>query len=88
MADYLADVFPSLRDEIKRSPFIEGVVANTPATKDDQLEVRLKRFDGGRTRFTMQGWTPRGTSLPVRGDRCLVVQSNLGRYWCVCWFPA
>ena len=87
MTDFLGDVFVA-RGTAPASPFIEGVVANTPADAGDQLEVRLKRFDGGKTRFPMDGWTPRGEDLPTRGDKALVVQSNLGRYWCICWFPA
>jgi hypothetical protein len=87
MTEYLGDLF-TVRGTTPRSPFIEGIVANSPADKHDQLEVRLRRFDGGRTRFPCDGWTPRDGDLPSRGDKCLVVQSNLGRYWCLVWMTA
>lgn len=75
------------RGEQPRSQLFEGTVAKTATTLSTAVEVRLPGFDGGRARWPVEGWTPRDTQLPARGDRCLVALSDKGRMWMLCWMP-
>lgn len=52
----------------------------------DELTVTIDDFDGAelaRHAWPVAGWTRGGGAMPARGDRCLVVMSEIGRAWVV-----
>jgi hypothetical protein len=51
---------------------VRAVVANTPATIDDDLYVVVQAFDGSRQQWGPCRWVP-SNGLPAQGDECLLV---------------
>ncbi|HST43088.1 MAG TPA: hypothetical protein VLK58_26415 [Conexibacter sp.] len=52
----------------------------------DELTVTIDDFDGdelSRHAWPVVSWPPSATAVPARGDRCLVVRSEIGRVWVV-----
>ncbi|MDO8209291.1 hypothetical protein [Conexibacter sp. CPCC 206217] len=52
----------------------------------DELTVTIDDFDGdepARHAWPVVGWPANATAVPARGDRCLVVMSEIGRAWVV-----
>jgi hypothetical protein len=52
----------------------------------DELTVTIDDFDGSemaRHAWPVAAWPRGGGALPARGDRCLVVMSEIGRAWVV-----
>lgn len=52
----------------------------------DELTVTLDDFDGAelaRHAWPVASWPRSGAAMPARGDRCLVVMSEIGRAWVV-----
>jgi hypothetical protein len=63
---------------------IEGIVTRAPASTSDLLHVALPSFDD-QQEFGPCPWPPNGTSLPVVGQRVLVIISDQQAVWA---FPA
>ncbi|MDO8187215.1 hypothetical protein Q5424_09365 [Conexibacter sp. JD483] len=52
----------------------------------DELTVTIDDFDGSqlaRHGWPVVSWPAAANALPARGDRCLVVKSEIGRVWVV-----
>jgi hypothetical protein len=51
---------------------VRGVIANSPASIDDDLYVVVQAFDGKRQQWGPCAWVP-SNGLPAQGDDCLLV---------------
>lgn len=71
------------RRESVRPVALEAIVSNPDP---DELTVTIEDFDGdqlARHAWPAVSWPSSGTAMPARGDRCLVVMSEIGRAWVV-----
>lgn len=59
---------------------VQGVIANTPASVDDDLYVTVQSFDGGRQQWGPCAWVP-ASAFPVAGDDCLVLLDEQEQPW-------
>jgi hypothetical protein len=67
--------------------FWRGTVHSTPSDLSDRIDVIVPEFDE-ETVWRGLVWQSRdSTSMPVPGDRCLVVLDNLGEPWVIAWWP-
>lgn len=72
----------------RRHPAAEPVAyeARVSNPDPDELTVTLDDFDGAelaRHAWPVVSWPRSGAAVPARGDRCLVVMSEVGRAWVV-----
>jgi hypothetical protein len=66
---------------------VRALVANTPATIDDDLYVTVLAFDGHRQLWGPCQWVP-SNGLPAEGDECLlVVTEDDGTPWALTTAP-
>lgn len=71
------------RRESVRPVALEAIVSNPDP---DGLTVTIDDFDGDqltRHAWPAVSWPSSETAMPARGDRCLVVMSEIGRAWVV-----
>lgn len=64
-----------------------GSIASNPADLEDRVDVVIPDLD---SRLSIRGcrWQSRdATSLPIRGDTCLVIFDNNKEAWVVAWWP-
>jgi len=65
---------------------VDGVIATSPASDSELVYVTIPSFDPSY-RWGPAPWAPRGTARPVRGDRCVVLQSSPSQtIWVVGWW--
>ncbi|MDW5597658.1 hypothetical protein VSS74_25125 [Conexibacter stalactiti] len=72
----------------RRQPAAEPVAyeARVSNPDPDELTVTIDDFDGAelaRHGWPVVSWPRSGAAVPARGDRCLVVMSEVGRAWVV-----
>lgn len=72
--------------ETARPAGYEAKVANDPDDGNDKLFVTIKAFDGGKHKWGPCLFMPKAGQLPQKGDRALVVFSDAGEPWVVCWW--
>ena len=65
---------------------VRGVIANTPTSVDDDLYVTVPAFDGSRQQWGPCARVP-STTLPSRGDPCLVVFDEQAVPWVLTTAP-
>jgi hypothetical protein len=64
-----------------------GVIASNPGDVGEQLDVTIPAVDP-QLKFGPCRWQSRdATSLPVKGDECLVVFDNNQSPWVAIWWP-
>lgn len=71
------------RTESARAAALEATVSNPDP---DELTVTIEDFDGSqraRHAWPAVNWPRSATAVPARGDRCLVVMSEVGGAWVV-----
>lgn len=83
----LAGLFQATSRRITAGQLVLATIATTPTSEADTLYVRIPSFDGGRERIPLDGWMPRGTTLPSRGDTGVVAPIS-GQLWLIAWTPA
>lgn len=66
----------------ERAPAVRGRIAEAPADRFGELHVTIETFDGSRQRWGPCRWAP-GSSLPQRGDECLVVFDERETPWVI-----
>lgn len=73
------------RHASKRAPLgaLEATVANPPTDADGFLRVIVDSQPG---RVRSCPWMPRDVD-PAPGDAALVLESDGGNVWVVCWWP-
>lgn len=82
----LDQMLEGLGQDLASVPPREGVIHNTIATDGEPCYVKLDEFD--QTQLTGPCiYMPRGTVLPTKGDRCLVIESDTGALWLTVWWP-
>lgn len=65
----------------------EGVIASNPGDVGDLIEFTIPAVDAD-LKFGPCRWMSRdATSLPVKGDTCLVAFDNNAAPWVVAWWP-
>ena len=82
---------PETLDELLASPVttpscVQGVIANDVAALDDELYVTIAGFDGGRQLWGPCAWSP-STTLPKRGEECLVLFDERETPWVMALTP-
>jgi hypothetical protein len=76
----------------KKTPTFVGVSAAVVATSaldlTDTVEVVIPEFDP-KQRWGPCKWMPRGdiTTLPARGDECIIIFDNNRDIWIIGWWP-
>jgi hypothetical protein len=66
-----------------------GKVRKAPADADSPLTVTLVNFSQKYSYTVPAGqWMPRGSTLPIAGDLCLVVFDDDGDAWVPAWSPS
>lgn len=68
----LADLIPRRRAPVSA---VRAVVAEPPASIDDDLFVTVQSFDGSRQTWGPCQWVP-SNALPVEGEECLLVLTD------------
>jgi len=64
----------------------EAIIANNPNDGNDELYVTIAAFDEGKHKWGPCLFMPKAGQLPGKGDRALVVFSDAGEPWVVCWW--
>jgi hypothetical protein len=70
-----------------QSNVAEGVIASNPAADTDLLRVVVPALADDQALDDLR-WMPRGSTLPVAGDSCLVVLTAQGSAWVAAWWPS
>lgn len=65
----------------------EARFATSPSSVTTQADVIIPSASENH-RYGPCPWPQRGTTLPVRGDRCLVTFSDDGSPWIIGWWPS
>lgn len=65
---------------------VRGVISNDVASLDDELHVTIPAFDGGRQLWGPCSWSP-SSSMPKRGDECLVLFDERETPWVMTLAP-
>lgn len=81
----ITDLFRETQRVANKPPLHEAVVAKGANDLTDDVEVTIPSFDGGRQRWPVDTWMPRGTDLPARGTRGVVGQTSAGRFHLLSW---
>lgn len=84
----MAAIDELLRDfQVKqRTVVMHGLVANDISEPSDELFVTIDAFDGGRQQWGPCPWSP-ASSLPVRGQSCLVFFDEQEAPWVMALAP-
>ncbi len=82
----LDQIFGGLRQDFVRTPPQEGEISKAPAKDGDPCFVQIHVGD------TVDELGPcpymlRGTALPKKGERCLLLTSNFGQPWIAAFWP-
>jgi hypothetical protein len=76
------------RDRAPAAVARRGKVRKAPATAASPLTVTLVNFSQKYSYTVPAGqWMPRGSTLPIVGDACLVVFDDDGDAWVPAWNP-
>ena len=65
-----------------------AVVASSATELTDMVDVVIPEFDP-KQRWGPCKWMPRGdiTTLPARGDDCIIIFDNERNIWIIGWWP-
>lgn len=82
----LDQMLEGMAQDLITIPPREGIIHNTIAVDGEACYVKLDEFDQAQLTGPCI-YMPRGTVLPQKGDRCLVVESDTGALWMSVWWP-
>ncbi len=74
------------RTDTRARPALTAQEARVSNPDPDELTVTIDGFDGDETTrhaWPVAAWPASDDAMPARGDRCLVVRSEIGRVWVV-----
>jgi len=81
----LTDLFRESHRRADQAKLFEATVAKGASGPQDDVEVTIPSFDGGRQRWPVDTWVPRGDLLPNRGARGVVGVTEAGRLHLLSW---
>jgi hypothetical protein len=70
-----------------RPKLYEAVIAEEASGMGSAIRVTIPSFDGGRQRWPVDFWMPRGNRTPKRGDQGVVSLTDANRIVLVAWSP-
>jgi hypothetical protein len=70
-----------------RPKLYEATVAEDASGMGSAIRVVIQGFDGGRQRWPVDFWMPRGNRTPKRGDQGVVSMTDSNRIVLVAWSP-
>jgi hypothetical protein len=83
----MTDVRATLPARVKPHTLWYGTIANDATDFTDLVDVVLPDFDE-KLQWRDCFWQSRdATTLPQRGDKCLVMFDNRNQPWVVAWWP-
>lgn len=80
-------IHEKLRKEAPPTQIWHGKIASNPTDVSDRLSVVVPDFDPDYQWENCRWQSRDSTSLPVRGDACVVVLTNRGEAWVLAWWP-
>lgn len=75
-----------LAQDMLSIPPREGIVHDTIKVDGEPCYVKLDEFNQEQLTGPCI-YMPRGSTLPQKGNRCLVIESDTGALWLAVWWP-
>jgi hypothetical protein len=68
------------------SQIAEGIIMSNPSSPSSLISVVVPALADDQALDKLR-WMPRGSTLPVAGNTCLVVLTATGTAWVAAWWP-